>query len=1051
MLNALIRWSLANRALVLALTVAFLVWGGLAITELPVDVLPDLTAPTVTVVVDHPSVAPADMEQLVTIPLETAMNGAPGVRRVRSATAVGVTIVWVDFEWGIETYRARQTVAERANLAAPSLPPGAGRPVLGPTTSIMGEVLFIALTSDSHGSMELRTTADVALRRRLLAVPGVAQVVPIGGGRKQYQVLLAPERLQARGVSLLDVQEALAAGSARTSAGFQTRGGREYLIQGMGRFANVEEIGSAVVASRNSVPILVRDLGEVRIGEALKRGEGALNGKSAVIIGVRKQPAVNTLGLTSRIDAALDEVAASLPSGMRIHRDVFRQADFIETAIRNLLTALAFGGALVAVAVILFLANVRASLITLFAIPFSLFAAFRGLDALGLTINGMTLGGLAIAIGELVDDAVVDVENVFRRLRQNASRPVADRLSSLRVVYLASSEIRRPIVFATLIVMLVFLPLFYLEGVEGSLLRPLGFAYVTALLGSLVVALTVTPVLCSLMLPRARGIAAKHEPRLIGLLKKAYVPTLRWCLNHSIAVIACSIGLLVAAIACLGSMGRSFLPAFNEGSLSISAVSMPGTSLEESDRHGSALERSLLTIPEVELTARRTGRAELDEHLQGVESAEIDVRLTLQDRPIADVLSDVRDRASLIPGTNISIGQPISHRIDHMLSGTRSNVAVKVFGDDLRTLRALALQIEEVMQEIPGVVDLARERQADIPTVTARFRRDALARHGLPAGTAAKALETAFLGNQVGTVLEGLVSFPLVVRFQIEGRERLDAIRNTMIDTPSGARIPLSAIAEIREDRSPNVITRESVQRKIVVSCNVADGDLRGVVENIRSRLEQAVRLPPGYRIEYGGQFESEARATRRIMLLSGLVIVGIFVLLGSAFRSWGDATVVMANLPLALIGGAVGAYLAGGVISVASLIGFITLFGIAVRNGIMLVSHFRHLQEEEGVTSFRDAVLRGATERLVPILMTAVTTGIALLPVAAGLGETGSEFHAPLALVVTCGLVSSTMLNLVVIPAAYWRFRKPSAKSANANDSTSGLGDVPLALRPEG
>lgn len=1033
MLNALIRWSLANRALVLALTAAFLVWGGLAITELPVDVLPDLTAPSVTVVVEHPSVAPADMEQLVTIPLETAMNGAPGVRRVRSATAVGVTIVWVDFEWGIETYRARQTVAERADLAASSLPPGAGRPVLGPTASIMGEVLFVALTSDRHDPIELRTTADTVIRRRLLAVPGVAQVVPIGGGRKQFQVLLAPERLRARGVSLSEVREALAAGSARTSAGFQTRGGREYLIQGMGRFANLEEIGSAVVVSRNAVPVLVRDVGEVRVGEALKRGEGSLNGERAVVIGIRKQPAVNTLGLTSQIDQALDEIAASLPSGMRIHRDVFRQADFIETAIGNLLTALAFGGALVAIAVILFLANIRASLITLFAIPFSLFAAFRGLDALGLTINGMTLGGLAIAIGELVDDAVVDVENVFRRLRQNASLPAADREPALRVVYRASSEIRRPIVFATLIVMLVFVPLLYLEGVEGSLLRPLGFAYVTALLGSLVVALTVTPVLCSLMLPRARAVAAASEPRLIRLLKRAYVPALRWCLDHTLGVVACSIILLGAAALFLGSMGRSFLPAFNEGSLSISAVSMPGTSLEESDRHGAALERSLLMVPEVALTARRTGRAELDEHLQGVESAEIDVRLALQDRPIADVVADVRDRASLIPGTNISIGQPISHRIDHMLSGTRSNVAVKVFGDDLQTLRALALQVENVMREVPGVVDLVRERQADIPTVTARFRRAALARHGLPAGTAAKALETAFLGNQVGTVLEGMIAFPLVVRLQIEGRDHMDAIRNTMIDTPSGARIPLSAIAEIREDRSPNVISRESVQRKIVVSCNIAGGDLRGVVDDIRSRLGQSVQLPPGYRIEYGGQFESEARATRRIMLLSGLVIVGIFVLLGSAFRSWGDAAVVMGNLPFALIGGAVGAYLAGGVISVASLIGFITLFGIAVRNGIMLVSHFRHLQEEEGVASFREAVLRGATERLAPILMTAVTTGIALLPVAAGLGETGSEFHAPLALVVTCGLVSSTLMNLLVVPAAYWRFRKPRASSQQA------------------
>jgi CzcA family heavy metal efflux pump len=1023
MLNTLIRWSLDNRPLVLALTAGFLAWGGYTVTQLPVDVLPDLTAPTVTVVVDNPGMAPADMEYLVTFPIETAVNGAPGVRRVRSATAVGVTIIWVEFDWGEDVHHARQTVTERLNVVAASLPPGTGQPLLGPISSVMGDVLFVALTSDRHGPVELRTIAETVIRRRILAIPGVAQVTPIGGGRKQYQVLLSPEKLKAYQVSLTEIQDALTAANTNTSAGFLVDGGQEYLIQGIGRFASLDEIRQTVVRTTNSLPILIGDLGKVQAGEALKRGEGALNGEPAVLIGIRKQPQVNTLDLTSAIDLALDDIEAGLPAGMRIHDAVFRQADFIEVAISNLEEALSYGGLLVALVVIIFLANTRASAITLFAIPFSLVAAFLGLKALGLSINGMTLGGLAIAIGELVDDAVIDVENVFRRLRQNTQLPDAQRRSALEVVYQASTEIRGSVVFATLIVMLVFAPLFSLGGVEGRLLRPLGFAYIAALFASLVAALTVTPVLCSYLLPRAKAVKTRDEPALIRFLKKLYRPVIGWSLDHGSVVMAFSLIALAAAVTSFGWMGRSFLPEFNEGALTISAVTIPGTSLEESDRLGSALEKILLDVPEVVSTGRRTGRAELDEHLQGVESSEIDVRLDLNGRPKEDVLEEIRERATLIPGTKINIGQPISHRIDHMLSGTRSNIAVKIFGDDLNTLRALAKQVERAMSDVPGVVDLASEQQTDIPTVSVRFRRDALARYGMPAGTAAEALKTVFLGLEVGSILEGQVAFPLVIRYENGRPEDMETIRQAMIGTPSGARVPLSAIADIREDRSPNFVTRENVQRKIVVACNVAGGDLRGVVNEIQKHIEAEVKLPRGYRIDYGGQFESEAEASRRIVLLGALVIVLILVLLATVFRSWSDALIIMCNLPLALVGGVAGVFLAGGILSVASLIGFITLFGVATRNGIMLISHIKHLMAEESVTDFREAVTRGASERLAPILMTALSTGLALIPIALGLGETGSEIHAPLALVVLCGLFSSTVLNMIVVPAVYWRF----------------------------
>ncbi len=1023
MIDTLIQWSLRNRALVLALAAAFLGWGGYVVSTIPVDVLPDLTAPTVTILVEGRGMAPTEMESLVTFPIEAALNGASGIRRVRSATAVGIAVIWAEFNWGEDIYRARQTVTEKLALVAGSLPPEVERPFLAPISSIMGEILFVALESRDHSPLEVRTVADTVLRRRLVAIPGVSQVTPIGGGQKQYQVIATPERLRAYDVSLSGLEEALRQGNQNTSAGFRVTGGQEYLIQGIGRVQSEEEIGQMVVATRGTRPILVRDLASVTIGEAIKRGEGSHNGNPAVILGIQKQPNANTLELTRDIDAVLDDIQASLPNGMKISTNIFRQADFIEVAIHNLLEALRDGSILVVIIVIIFLANLRASVITLVAIPLSLVAAFIGMKLAGATINSMTLGGLAIAIGELVDDAIIDVENVFRRLRENARLPQEQRRPVLEIVYRASSEIRGSIVFATLVVLLVFLPIFFLSGVEGRLLRPLGFAYITALFASLMVALTVTPALCSFLLPRAKAVLEGKEPRWIAWLRSRYEKHLSWMLGHTSIVFAASILLLVIAVLALTRVGRSFLPEFNEGTLTISAVTLPGTSLAESDQLGKSLEKILLTIPEVSATARRTGRAELDEHVQGVESAEIDVSLKMGRRSKQEVLTEMRQKLTLLPGMNVVIGQPISHRIDHMLSGTRANIAVKIFGDELATLRSLARQVEAAMRQTPGVVDLSTEQQTEVPTIRIKYDRAALARYGLPAGAAAEALQTAFLGKEVGRIFEGQLAFPLVLRYPPEDHADLESIRVSMFHTPSNARVPLSAIADIREDRGPNFVTRENVQRKIVVMCNVAGRDLRSVVNDVRERLRIAVPLPQGYRIEYGGQFESEAAASNLLLWLGIAVVLGTLVILTTAFRSLADALIIMCNLPLALIGGVVGVFLSGGILSVASMIGFITLFGIAARNGIMLVSHIKHVRKEEGITDLREAILTGASERLTPILMTALCAGLALVPVALGAGKAGSEIQAPMAMVILFGLLSSTALNMAVVPAVYFRF----------------------------
>jgi CzcA family heavy metal efflux pump len=979
---------------------------------MPVDVFPDLTAPTVTVVVEAHGMAPEEVEVLITFPMETAFNGATGVRRVRSSSGVGFAVITIEFEWGMDIYQARQIIAEKLQLVRGALPPDIPLPVMAPVTSIMGEIMFIALISDRHSAMELKTTADWILRRRLLAVPGVAQVIPIGGDTKQYQVIIKPERLVAYDIAINEVVKALRETNQNTSAGFYVEGGQEYLIHGVGRIQRLDDISETLITQRGGQPVLVGHVAEVILGPAPKRGTGSHNGKAAVIIGIQKQPATNTLALTARLDQVLAELQASLPPGMVLKIHIFRQADFITISIDNLLAALRDGAILMVAIVFAFLMSVRASVITLLAIPLSLVTAIFVIEALGATFNTMTLGGLAIALGALVDDAIIVVENIVRRLRENQQRDTEQQRSPGKVVFEATQEIQGSIVFATLIIILVFLPLFFLSGVEGRLMQPLGVAYVVSLAASLLVAITVTPVLSALLLPQARTVQANRETWLAEGLKRQYGQFLTATVTHWKIITLIAVTALAAALVALAGVGQAFLPDFNEGSLTIGTVTLPGTSLEQSDRLGQRVEETLLRYPEVVSTARRTGRAELDPHAQAIYASEIDVSLRRGERSKEAFLAALRADLACIPGIQINIGQPISHRIDHMLSGTRANIAVKIFGPDLYKLRRIGQQVKTVMAEILGVVDLAVEQQTDIPFLTVKFKRQAIIRYGLRVQEVAEAVETAFYGRPVSKILEGQSSFDLVVRYDPRVKIDLEALRATLITTGSGAHLPLHALAEIRKDRGPNTISRENVQRKIVVMANVAGRDLVSVVEEAQQRIRQSMSLPAGYHIEYGGQFESAEAASRTLSTLGALVILGIFLLLFMAFSSARDAFLVMLNLPLALIGGVIGVYLSGGILSVASLIGFITLFGIATRNGVMMIAHIHHLVEAEGIWDRLTAVSRGAEERLIPILMTALATALALIPLALGAGDPGSELQAPMAYDCGTSALSSFWLN---------------------------------------
>jgi CzcA family heavy metal efflux pump len=1009
MIGHIIAWSLRNKLFVVIAGILLLIWGGWQAARTPVDVFPDLTAPAVTVVTEAHGMAPTDVESLVTFPIETALNGAPGVRRVRSATKIGLSVVTVEFEWGTDLYRARQVVAERLQLARAALPPDLPAPAMTPASSIMGEILFIALHSEKHSGMELKNAAEQVLKRRILAVPGVAEVLPIGGDTQQFQVTVKPERLAAYGLTLDEVSQALRDSNQNATAGFYVESAQEYLIQGQGRINVLDDIAETVVTLRDGQPVLIRHIAEVGIGAAPKRGVGSHNGKPAVILGIQKQPGANTLELTDRLDRTLDDIQAGLPAGMKIERHIFRQADFIRVSIDNLFAALSEGAVLVIAIVFAFLLSARATAITLVAIPLSLVAAILSMKALGATINTMTLGGMAIALGALVDDAIIVVENIVRRLRENLLKPDGEQRAALHVVFEATKEIQGSIVFATLIIMLVFMPLFFLSGVEGRLMVPLGFAYVISLAASLLVAITVTPVLAALFLPGSKIVRDNVEPRFIHFLHATYRRALeatvtRWQMLTGVSVVALLISLVVLSFA-----GRAFLPDFNEGTLTIGTATLPGTALEESDRLGQMVEQILLSHPEVVATARRTGRAEGDPHAMDVSASEMEVTLKMGERSKADFLAALRADLATVPGTQIVVGQPISHRIDHMLSGSRSNIAVKIFGPDLGELRRLTAAIKAVVSNIEGAVDVTDEQQNDIPFLTLRFKRDALARHGLSIRQVAETVETAFSGMAVSRVQQGQATYDLTLRFDPAAKSSLDAVRATLVTTAAGARLPLSALADIRNDRAPYSITRENVQRKMVVMANVAGRDLASVVDDIRRRVAAEVQLPAGYHVEYGGQFESAEEAGRVLIFLGLAVIVGIFLLLFVAFRTARDALLVMLNLPLAIIGGVVGVFVSGGVLSVASIIGFITLFGIATRNGVMMIAHIHHLVEHEGVRDAAEAVKRGAEERLLPILMTALAAGLALVPLALAAGQPGSEIQSPMAVVILFGLASST------------------------------------------
>ncbi len=1050
-MNRLIRWAIDNRLLVIAASALLLLVGARVTQQMPVDVFPDLTAPTVTVLTEAHGLAPEEVESLVTFPVETAVNGATSVRRVRSTSAVGISIVWVEFDWGTDIYLARQIVNEKLQLVGAQLPPDVDPPTMAPISSVMGEILFLSmaweegvLAPDETGReaqlIEARTAADWLVRKRLLSVPGVSQVVPIGGGVKQYQVLLRPEALQALDVGVDEVAAALRTTNQNASGGFYVEGSQEYLLRAVGRADGLDDLGDTVVAVRGGQPVTVRQLADVRIGPKIKRGEGAASGRPAVILAVLKQPDANTLELTARVDRALDEIQSTLPAGLRIDRKIFRQSDFISAAVGNVEAALRDGAILVAVILLVFLANLRATVISLLAIPISLVVAVLVLAGLGVTLNTMTIGGLTIAIGSLVDDAIIDVENVFRRLRENRALPPERQRSPFAVIYAASVEVRTSIVFATLIIVLVFVPLFFLSGLEGRMLAPLGLAYIVAIAASLLVAMTLTPALCAWLLPRARSLGSE-ESRTIAWLKRTYEPALGVALERPKAVLGGAALLLAATLVVVPFLGRSFLPEFNEGSLTLSVVTLPGTSLEASDRLGRRIEEALLTFPEVISTARRTGRAELDEHAQDVNASEIDVRLEMDgERSREELLAAMRRSLGQIPGAVITIGQPLSHRIDHMLSGSRSNIALKLFGDDLDRLRQLAEQVRQVAEKTPGAVDVAIEQQSDIPQLAIRADRAAAARYGLTAGALAEQVEVAFAGQTVGTILEGQRTVDVVLRLDDASREDARAIGATLVDTPAGPRVPLAQLATIVREEGPNAITREGAQRKMVVQANVAGRDLGAVVDDLRARIGAEVELPEGYWIEYGGQFESAAEASRTIGILTVLVIVGIFLLLVVALGTVRNALLTLINLPLALIGGVLAVALTSGVVSIASLVGFITLFGIATRNGILMVSHYEYLVREEG-KGLREAIRQGSMERLAPVLMTALSAGLALVPLVLAAGDPGNEIQAPMGVVILGGLLSSTALNMVVVPALFLLHgRKGEAAAAGANEPLPAL-----------
>ncbi len=1028
MLNAIIKFSLQNRLIVVAVASLLLVWGTYVAVNLPVDVLPDLNKPTVTILTEAGGLAPEEVETLVSFPIETAMNGVPGVTRVRSQSGIGLSVIYVEFDWGTDVYRNRQLVAEKLAQAREQLPANVS-PTLAPISSIMGEIMLVSVRSKSGKTdpLDVRTLADWTIRPRLLTIQGIAQVINIGGGVKQYQVLVTPEKLKQFGITIEEISDALEKSNSNSTGGFVDAQSQEYLVRNLARFYSVDELKNTVVAYRNNTAIKVGDVAKVEFGAKIKRGDAGSNGTPAVIMSIQKQPGASTLELTETITKALDELQANLPDDIEVNSNLFRQANFIDTSISNVIEALRDGAILVVIVLFLFLLNFRTTFITLTAIPLSFVVTFLIFRAFDISINTMTLGGLAVAIGELVDDSIVDVENIFRRLREN--RTLENPRPPLEVIYHASLEIRSSIVYATIIVALVFMPLFALSGVDGRLLAPLGLAYITALVASLFVSLTVTPVLSSYLLPKMKAMHDEKDGFLVRFLKKWDEKLLHRTLRHPWLVIGGATVLFLIAISTLPFVGTSFLPEFNEGTLTVNVQAQPGTSLSESNRIGQIAEKLLLEVPEVISTGRRTGRAELDEHAEGVHYTEIDVDLKKDGREREEVLHDIRDKLALIPGVTTNVGQPISHRIDHLQSGVRAQIAVKLFGDNLQTLRSKAEEIRNVMEGVPGATDVSIEKQVLIPQIQFQVNRSSAAQYGLKPGEISETLETALNGKVVSEAVEGQRRFDVVVRFADEARNNLDALRNVTIDTPQGTQIPVSAVATIENLPGPNQVLRENTQRRIVIQSNTAGRDLGSVVGDMRERITAQVDLPEGYFIEYGGQFQAQQEATRTLSLLTVFSLIAIFFILIKALGDWRTALQVMINIPLALIGAIAALLLTGGVFSIATLVGFISLVGITSRNGIMMLSHYLHLIREEGEDFTEEMIIRGSLERLVPVLMTALTAGLSLIPLAIASGEPGKEILHPLAVVVIGGILTSTLLDQLVTPAIFYKFGKPVAE----------------------
>ena len=1018
MLNRIIQLALKNRLLVLAFFGLIMFTGTYIASDMDVDVFPDLTAPTVTVLAEAHGMATEEVERLVSFPLESSLNGAPNIRRIRSSSAMGISIVWAEFEWGTDIYKARQIVAEKLATVEGKLPEGVESPILAPISSIMGEIMLLSLSSDSLSPMDLRTTADWTIRQQLLAIGGVAQVIVMGGGYKQYEVAVDPEKMKYFEVTLNELEEATAAATKNASGGFINEFGHQYIIQGQGRTNSVEEIGQTLIKMQGNTPVKIEDVAEIRISSAPKIGDAAVAGKSSVILTIMKQPNANTLKLTERIDETIASVEPQLPAGITINTHIFRQANFIQASIDNLKQTLFEGAIFVSIVLFLFLLNWRTTVISLIAIPASLLVTIIFLRLFGFTINTMSLGGMAIAIGALVDDAIIDVENIFKRLRENIRKTKEQRESVLHIIYEASSEIRNSILIATLIIIATFTPLFFLSGMEGRLLQPLGVSFIVAIFTSLFVAVTLTPVLSSYLLGNENRLQRQVQGGWVERkLAKAYRKILNFILRIPRLVVVSAILLFAFSVYLLTGLGRSFLPEFNEGSLTVSVVTPPGTSLEESNKTGALVEEIMLEMPEVAITSRRTGRAELDEHAQGVNASEIDVPFTLQSRSKEAFLEDARNKLTIVPGANITIGQPIAHRIDHMLSGTRANIAIKIFGTDLNELFNTGNEVKRVIENIPGIVDLNVEQQIEVPQIRILPNRTMLAKYGIRLGDFMDFVDVAFAGEKVGQVFEGQRSFDLVVRYNEENRNTAEALENALLDTHDGQKIPLHYVAEVDISANPYTVSRENVQRKIVVSSNVAGRDLRGVVNDIQTSIRENVSFPEGYWVEYGGQFESEARATRLLLITSIGAILLIFLLLYMEFGNLSLSSIVLMNLPLALIGGVFIVYFTTGIVSIASTIGFISLFGIAARNGILLVSRFQVLGQTQNL---QDTIIEGSLDRLNPILMTALTTGLALIPLALAGGKAGNEIQSPMAVVILGGLISSTLLNLLVIPCVY-------------------------------